>query len=220
MDLKNLCIICGLKSKKLENRMCTVCKHLADEKFYEIESDLLARKYFKDYLHKAPDSLEMGELKKLFKGKPKPEWVHGIMPSKCPFCFNMSTNRGIISSLKVGSEKYVEIVENGKVPTLVCKACGDLSLYTNHVYNFSKEQSVEILKHVAEIKKKINAEELICCSGCAKGLGPKKEYEKSEFLTEENRKIMNRGARKTLCEDCINRLKDEIKTRNQVQADK
>jgi len=218
MDLKNCCIICGLKSKELTDRMCKVCKHLADEKFYIIENEFMARKYFKDYLHKVPGTKEREELHKLFTTKPTTEWIHGIMPSKCPFCNNMSTNRGIIQSIKVGSPHYKKIIEKEETPKLVCKACGDLSLYLNHIYNFSREQSVEILKHITKLKEKNKKENLICCQICAKGLGNKETYKKIS-RTEAEREAMKLHTKKYVCGDCLKNLKNG-KPKNPIQADK
>ena len=218
MKIENKCIICGLNTKELDNRMCKVCKHLADEKFYTIENEFLARKYFKDYLNKAPGTKEREGLHKLFTDKPATEWIHGIMPSRCPFCNNMSTNRGIIQSIKIGSPTHEKIIIKGETPTLVCKSCGDLSLYLNHVYSFSREQSIEVLKHVSEIKTKNKKENLICCQICARGLGKKEDYEKLP-KTEEEKSLMKFHVKKYLCDDCLKNLENGT-TPNKIQADK
>ena len=228
MDTKNLCIICGLKEKHLDNRMCELCKTLADEKFYEIKNEFLARKYFKDHIRKDPNKTiaqpalteevvnDKGQtetkivspektasqvLHEKFTEKPTTEWIHGIIPSKCPFCKNLSANKGIIQTIKRDSEQYTKYVEGGELPDLVCKACGDLSLYLNHVYSFSREQSVDVLNMVRDIRKKNKDENFIACEKCAKGLGNKDEYEK--IITEEEKVIMKKHNKKHLCAKCL-----------------
>ena len=207
MNTKNRCIICGIKSKKLVDNMCPPCKALADEKFYPLENQFKVRAYFKDYLGKTPDRKAREEIRKIFKEKPSNQWIHGIMPSRCPFCHNLATNRGMIQSIRIGSPEYKKIIQKGEIPSLVCKRCGDLSLYLNHVYDFSREQSVEILKHISKIENKIKKEKLVACQKCAKGLGPKEEYEKS--LTEKEKEFLKKSSKKYLCKSCIKSLKNE-----------
>lgn len=238
MDLKNTCIICGLNTKDLKNQMCKVCTHLSEEKFYEIENEFIARKYFKDYIRKDPNKTiavpkltediinAKGETETIthpaktasqalhdqFKNKPVSEWIHGIMPSKCPFCQNLSTNRGMIQTIKRDSEDFQKIVVQGIVPHLVCKACGDFSLYLNHVYDFSREQSIEMLKKLKEIRIQNKEQGLIACQNCAKGLGKKEDYEKSFELSEEEKKLMAKHNRKHICRSCLDSIKGEKKS--------
>lgn len=184
--------------------MCPVCKSLADEKFYPLENKFKVIKYFKDYLGKDPDRKAREEIGKIFQDKPTTEWVHGIMPSKCPFCGNLATNRGIIQSIRIGSPEYEKIIVKGETPSLVCKRCGDLSLYLNHVYDFSREQSVEILKHISTIETEIKEKDLICCDTCAKDLGNKEDYKKS--LTKKEKDLLKKHAKKYLCKNCMENL--------------
>ena len=223
--------------------MCEVCKSLSDEKFYEIKNEFLARKYFKDHIRKDPNKTisqpaltdevedENGDkvtkiispaktasqvLHEQFTEKPTNEWVHGILPSKCPFCQNLSANKGIIQTIKRESEHYKKYVEGGELPDLVCKACGDLSLYLNHVYSFSREQSVKILNTVKDIRKKNKELNLISCEKCAKGLGNKDEYEKS--ITEEQKIIMKKHNKKHLCDKCLETING--KAQNTIPTNK
>lgn len=215
MDLKNHCVICGIKSKELKDHMCPVCKSLADEKFYPLENEFKVRAYFKDYLGKVPDKKARDEISQIFKKKPTTEWLHGIMPSKCPFCNNLATNRGIIQGIRIGSPEYKKIIEEGKLPSLVCKRCGDLSLYLNHVYDFSREQSVEVLKHIAEIEEQIKKENLVSCQKCARGLGKKEDYEKN--LTEEEKELLTKHAKKFICKPCMESLNGNDKNQDRIQ---
>ena len=130
----------------------------------------------------------------------------------------MSTNRGIINTIKRGSERYKRTVDNNEVPSLVCKACGDFSLYINHVYNFSTKQSVELLNLVSKIKKEIKEKDLVCCQTCAVDLGIKKEYEKT--LTKEDKEIMLKATKKHMCKKCISKISNEFKIRDKVSVNK
>ncbi len=219
-----MCVICGIKPDKKnfndgkdklsENGMCKPCQNLADEKFYEIPNNLLVRKYFKDFLGKKPTKDEREDIDELFKQRPTTKWIHGIMPSRCPICKNLATNRGNIQSYKIGTPQHEKVIIKGITPSLVCKACGDHGLYLNHVYGFSREDTVKALKYLSAIKEANKESKKLVCETCAAecGFGEPK-------YTEEEKQFIKKTERKVLCKECIIRLKENVeRTKSKIQA--
>ena len=212
-----MCVICGLKTKKLsEKGMCEVCDHLADEKFYEIPNKFMARKYFKDHLRRPATKEERDDLDQLFVERPTTEWIHGIMPSKCPYCKNLAINKGAIQSYRLGSDKHKKVVIDGIMPSLVCKACGDFSLYLNHVFKFSTIDATKTLRFVCDLKDENKKIEKLVCETCAKECGFKERK-----YTDEQKEIIKKTDRKILCDECLSRLKKHGETAKlKVQTNK
>lgn len=206
--MKEACIICGLETKELNNKMCPLCFKLAEGKFFEIKNVFLARKFYKDYMHQDPNTYkfknnETGKentakeyLDGIYEKYPADKYIIGIMPSTCPFCFNMATNRGAFQILARDSEEYKKFVVGNEIPKLVCKTCGDLTLYLRHAYTLTRPQVISVMNFITPMRKIIKDEGLELCEEC--GL---KHIKKAEYTQEQKDKAKLKK-KKYLCEDC------------------
>lgn len=147
----NLCFSCGNEREDKDKQLCDACQALADQKFYEIPTYLKAKRYFKKYLKRDPTKKEKSELKKQYKEAAEKNAVLGIIPAQCPYCDLLMKNNGVITGFIKDSEPYERFVVKGEIPKLVCKRCGDLSLYVHYQYNFEHEDSVKVLEYVSKL---------------------------------------------------------------------
>lgn len=165
--LENLCVSCGDEKENKELQLCDSCEALSNREFYEIKTLNHAKRHYRKVMHKIPEKEEKSNLKDTFKEAEKKNMIMGIMPSQCPYCNLMSKNSECITGFIRDSDEYKRFVIGKEVPKLVCKRCGDLSLYLKWQYDFEHTESVQVLELIknliVDIKKrkenKINKKE-------------------------------------------------------------
>lgn len=146
-----LCIACG--NEALEHKsMCEVCQCLVDESFYEIPTEIKAKRYAKKYLKKDLNYKERKYIKDLYKDKSETH-VIGTMPSQCPFCFRMSKNQGEFVFFEKGSKEFKRHVENKEKLTAVCGPCGNLAHFFKEFYDLDSDEINLLLKEIKNIKE-------------------------------------------------------------------
>jgi hypothetical protein len=158
--VKNLCINCGEEKEDKKGTQCDACKALSNQEFYEITDYKKSLIHFRKVMKKIPEKEEKKNLKNTFKEAEEKNMVMGIMPSRCPYCDLLSKNSECITGFVRDSDEYKKFVIGKELPKLVCKRCGDLSLYLKWQYDFEHTESVKVLELVKELIGTVKARKI------------------------------------------------------------